>query len=163
VSAKRAKEATVGRYQYEGCGLPNVYLQNGFEIKTTSYGKAVSIRNVEGLHEAIADHLVLEPAPLTSDEFRYLRVFLELSQKKLGELLGLTDQTIANWEKGKTAIDRAAETLLRMLVREHRGGNVAVRQFVERINEADRQERLESLTFRQSRGNAWRCDPQKVA
>ena len=153
----------MSRYQYKGCGLPNVYLQNGFEIKATAYGEAVSIKNVEGLHDAIADHLVLKPVPLTSDEFRYLRAFLELSQKKLGELLGLSDQTIANWEKGNNGIDRAAETLLRMLVREHRGGNVAVRQFVERVNEVDKQERLESLTFRQSRGNAWRCAPLKVA
>ena len=153
----------MGLYQYKGCGLPNVYLMNGFETKTTAYGEAVSIKNVEGLHEAIADHLVIKPVPLTSDEFRYLRVFLEMSQKKLGELLGVSDQTIANWEKRNTGIDRAAETLLRMLVREHRGGNVAVRQFVERVNEADRQERLESLTFRQSRGNAWRCSPHKVS
>ena len=147
------------RYHYEDCGLPNVYLQNGFDKRKTSYGDAISIRNVEGLHEAIADHLVLKAGALTADEFRYLRVFLELSQKKLGELFGISDQTIANWEKGNTGVVRAAETLLRMLVREHRGGNVAVRQFVERVNEADRQEHL---TFRQSR-NAWRCSTQEVA
>ena len=149
-------------YQYQGCGLPNVYLANGFEIRKTAYGEAVSIRNVEGLHDAIADHLVMKAVPLTPEEFRYLRVFLEMSQKKLGELLGVSDQTIANWEKGNTGIDRSAETLLRMLVREHRGGNVAVRQFVERVNEADRQQRLESLTFRQTR-NTWRCAPRQVA
>ena len=149
-------------YQYKGCGLPNVYLQNGFEKRKTGYGEAISIRNVEGLHEAIADHLVLKPGPLTADEFRYLRAFLEMSQKKLGELFGISDQTIANWEKGNTGIVRAAETLLRMLVREHRGGNVAVRQFVERVNEADRQQHLESLTFRQSR-NAWRCESHSAA
>jgi putative transcriptional regulator len=149
-------------YQYKGSGLPNVYLANGFELRKTAYGETVSIRDVEGLHAAIADYLVMEPVLLTPDEFRFLRVFLELSQKKLGALLGVSDQTIANWEKGNTAVDRAAETLLRMLVREHRGGNVAVRQFVERVNEADRRQRLESLTFRQSR-NTWRYGPKAVA
>jgi len=153
----------MGLYQYKGCGLLNVYLVNGFELRKTAYGEAVAIKNVEGLHDAIADHLVIQPVHLTSEEFRYLRVFLELSQKKLGELLGVSDQTIANWEKRNTGIDQAAETLLRMLVREHRGGNVAVRQFVERINEAERHERLESLTFKQSRGSAWRCAPRKAA
>jgi DNA-binding transcriptional regulator YiaG len=149
-------------YPYKGAGLPNVYLENGFAKKRTAYGEAVSIRNVEGLHEAIADHLDLKQGPLTSDEFRYLRAFLEMSQKKLGELLGVSDQAIANCEKGNTGFVPAADTLLRMLVRERRGGTVALRQFVERMNEADGQEHLESLTFRQSR-NAWRCASHKVA
>lgn len=144
-------------YHYKGCGLPNVYLANGYKETTTAYGASVAINDVEGLHGAIADQLVMKPIALTPDEFRFLRTFLEMSQKKLGELVGTSDQTIANWEKGNTSIDKAAETILRMLVREHRGGNVVVRQFVERLNETDRQERLEALTFRQSR-KSWRLD-----
>jgi hypothetical protein len=46
-----------------------------------------------------------------------------------------------------------------MLVREHRGGHVDVRQFVERVNEDDKQERLQSLTFKQSK-KAWRFEGQ---
>jgi DNA-binding transcriptional regulator YiaG len=146
-------------FHYQGCGLPNVYLVNGYRTARTPYGDTVSISDVEGLHGAIADQLVVRLAALTPREFRFLRTFLEMSQKKLGESLGTTDQTVANWEKGKTPVDRAAETLLRMLVREHRGGNVVVRQFVERLNANDRQERLEALTFRQSR-KTWRHDPK---
>jgi putative transcriptional regulator len=146
------------RYRYKGCGLPNVYLVNGYEEKTTAYGAAVTISDVEGLHAAIADQLVLKPVPLTPDEFRFLRTALEMSQKKLGESVGTSDQTIANWEKGNTSIDKAAETLLRMLVREHQGGNVIVQQFVDRLNDADKQERLESLTFKQSK-KSWRRAP----
>jgi len=142
-------------YQYKGCGLPNVFLVNGYKESMTAYGASVAINDVEGLHGAIADQLVMKPIALTPDEFRFLRTFLEISQKKLGESVGTTDQTIANWEKGNTAIDKAAETILRMLVREHRGGNVVVQQFVDRLNETDKQERLESLTFKQSK-KTWR-------
>ena len=144
-------------YNYLGCGLPNVFLTNGFKETKTPYGPSIVINDIEGLHGAIADQLVVQATPLSPAEFRFLRSFLELSQKKIGEMVGTSDQSIANWEKGNTPIVRAAETLLRMLVREHRGGNVDVRQFVERVNEDDRQERLQSLTFKQSK-KAWRFE-----
>jgi putative transcriptional regulator len=146
-------------YRYDGCGLPNVYLVNGFRTRKTAYGKAVSITNVEGLHGAIADHLVMKPTPLTPAEFRYLRSYLEMSQKKLGETLGLTDQTVANWEKGNTAIDKSAATLLRMLVREIRGGNVAVKEFIERANDVERRDHLESQSIKfRKRADTWQVD-----
>ena len=36
---------------------------------------------------------------MTGDEFRAKRVSIGYSQKRLGALFGLTDQTIAIWEK----------------------------------------------------------------
>ena len=144
-------------YKYEGCGLPNVFLTNGVKEAKTPYGPSIVINDIEGLHGVIADQLVLKASALSPEEFRFLRSYLELSQKKLGEMVGTSDQSIANWEKGNNSIAKAAETLLRMLVREHRGGNVDVRQFVERVNEDDRQERLQSLTFKQSK-KTWRLD-----
>jgi DNA-binding transcriptional regulator YiaG len=146
-------------FHYQGCGLPNVYLTNGFKETKTAYGPSFVVNDIEGLHGAIADQLVVKASALTPLEFRYLRNYLELSQKRLGELVGTSDQSIANWEKGNTPIVKAAETLLRMLVREHRGGNVDVRQFVERVNEDDRQEKLRSLTFKQSK-KSWRLESQ---
>jgi len=44
-------------YHYKECGLKNVWLVNGFEIKKTPYGKRVSITNLPGLHKLI-DQLV---------------------------------------------------------------------------------------------------------
>ena len=37
-------------YHYTESGLPNIWLVNGFVVKRTSYGKTVSIRDLEGLH-----------------------------------------------------------------------------------------------------------------
>jgi hypothetical protein len=39
---------------------------------------------------------------MTSAEFRFLRKQMGLTQKELGERLGVEDQTIANYEKEKT-------------------------------------------------------------
>jgi transcriptional regulator with XRE-family HTH domain len=38
---------------------------------------------------------------MTSAEFRFLRKQMGLTQKELGERLGVEDQTIANYEKEK--------------------------------------------------------------
>ena len=60
-------------YHYVQCGLNNVWLRSGFELQDTPYGKAVSIQNVEGLHEAIAKVLTEKPEQLSGDELRFLR------------------------------------------------------------------------------------------
>ena len=63
-------------YHYTGCGLPNVYLKNGYEIVKTPYGKGVTIRDMDGLHLAIGATIVNSPEPLIGHEFRFLRTEL---------------------------------------------------------------------------------------
>ena len=65
-------------YHYTECGLPDVTLKNGYEVKETSYGEAVSIHNLEGLHRAIGMHLATETPALTGNEIRFLRKELDL-------------------------------------------------------------------------------------
>jgi len=44
---------------------------------------------------------------------------MDFSQKALGDLLGVTDQAIAKWEKGQTKkISQSADTLIRLIARE---------------------------------------------
>ena len=50
--------AHVDRYHYSECGLDNIYLYNGFEFVETPRGRAVNIRDIEGLHRAIGLILV---------------------------------------------------------------------------------------------------------
>jgi len=38
---------------YTDGGLKNVWLQNGFEIRKTPYGKGVAIHDIDGLTKAI--------------------------------------------------------------------------------------------------------------
>ena len=47
-------------YQYRHCGLENVYLVNGYTIKDSPYGEAISIHDMDGLHRAIGMYLVRE-------------------------------------------------------------------------------------------------------
>ena len=86
-------------YHYRECGLPNVYLVNGYREIETRHGRGVSIEDVEGLHMAIAHALVEEEPSLSGPEVRFIRKFLELTQTQLADLLGVEDQSVRRWEK----------------------------------------------------------------
>ena len=104
-------------YHYTQSGLDNIWLINGFEYHNTSYGKGVSVEDVEGLHKTIAEALTQKPECLTGNEFRFLRIGLEMSQKRIGELVGKEAQTIAKWEKSEK-LNQDADFLIRHIYRQ---------------------------------------------
>lgn len=106
-------------YHYTECGLNNIYLLNGYKFIDTPRGKAVSIKDVDGLHKAIGLFLVTAKKDLTGDEVRFLRLGMLMSQTTLAKLLGISDQAIRRWENGKVTIPKPSESLLRLLYREH--------------------------------------------
>ena len=100
-------------YHYLASGLDNVFLLNGVSVDKTSYGPMVTIRNLNGLHRAIGLQIFEKEEPLTGPEFRFLRKQMELSQRELAELMKISDQTIANYEKGRTELG-PADPLMRL-------------------------------------------------
>lgn len=110
---------TSSTYHYTECGLSNIYLQNGYQFIDTPRGKAVSIRDVDGLHKAIGLFLVTNKKDFTGDELRFLRHEMLMSQYTLAKLLGMSEQAIRRWESGKIAMPKPSESLLRLLYREH--------------------------------------------
>jgi DNA-binding transcriptional regulator YiaG len=102
-------------YHYESCGLSNVYLRNGYEVKQTAYGEGVSIIDLEGLHRALARKIISSSSPITKDEFKFLRKELDLSQSNLGKIFDVDESTIRNWETGRTEITKLADFSLRCL------------------------------------------------
>lgn len=101
-------------YHYAMCGLDDVYLSNGFEITTTDDGEAVTIANIDGLHDAIAMHIVKMERPLRPREFRFLRKEMNLTQEQLANKLGVDGQTIARYEKDITAIPVPTDFMVRL-------------------------------------------------
>lgn len=110
-------------YRYEGSGLPYVYLKNGFELVESPYGQGVTIHDIDGLHNALGNTIVNSPEQVTGQEFRFLRVELNLSQAGLAAALGCNEQSVARWEKGKSSqVNAPAERLLRVLYKEAKLG-----------------------------------------
>ena len=120
-------------YHYTQCGLDNVWLENGFELKATPYGKAAAVHDVDGLHALLAATLVEKHGPLTGKEFRFLRAWLGLTQEALAQLMGVTEGALSLWER-KDAVPRLNEKMLRLMVLAKTDGNATVHDAIERIN-----------------------------
>ncbi|PMS36291.1 DNA-binding transcriptional regulator YiaG [Trinickia symbiotica] len=123
-------------YHYTETGLQNVWLANGYHVRKTAYGKAVSIEDADGLHRAIGRALARK-SYLTGAEFRFLRKELDLSQHRAADLLGTSEQTVALWEK-RGKIPKTADRMFRAIYLETVDGNVKLQELIERISNLDR-------------------------
>ncbi len=101
-------------YHYVASGLPNIYLLNGVSHDDTSYGKMVTIKSLNGLHRAIGLHIIEKQEQMTGPEFRFLRKQMGLTQVELADMMQVTDQTVANYEKGTTEDFGPADAFMRM-------------------------------------------------
>jgi putative transcriptional regulator len=101
-------------YHYRASGLDNIFLLNGVTTQNTSYGPMVTIEKLNGLHRAIGLHIIEKPEPMTGPEFRFLRKQMELTQAELATMMRTSDQTIANYEKGKTSELGPADPFMRI-------------------------------------------------
>ena len=125
-------------YHYTETGLQNVWLENGYNVRKTPYGKAVSIDDADGLHKAIG-RAVARKSHLTGTEFRFLRKELDLSQHAVADLLGTSEQTVALWER-RGKIPKTADRMFRAIYLETVDGNVKLKKLVERVADLDRKD-----------------------
>jgi putative transcriptional regulator len=123
--------------KFDDGGLRDVWLVNGYEWHDTRYGRSLSFHDLPGLTLAICRALAAKPGRLTGAEFRYLRLHLRLSQASLGKLFGVTEQSIALWEK-RGKIPLLADKHLRLLWTEKHDGNEPVVRAMQRVNEVER-------------------------
>jgi putative transcriptional regulator len=137
-------------YHYTESGLQNVWLSNGYAVVKTKHGKGVSINDVEGLHRAIAKSLARK-AKLTGGELRFLRKEMGMSQNALAGLVGTSEQNVSLWER-RGAIPKTADRLVRLIYLEHVGNNSKVREIIDRLNDQDREQAIEKLTFSEQAG-----------
>lgn len=127
-------------YHYTECGLTNVYLKNGFTEENIDNEIYISIDDMNGLHKAIAQIIVDSRQPLSNQAFKFLRVELNLSQKVLATRFGVSEQTIARYEKGQSDIPRTTDAALRTLYMESIEKNNPISYFLELLCDAEAQE-----------------------
>ena len=146
-------------YHYTDGGLRNVWLANGFEIKKTPFGDAVTFHDSDGLTQAICQALAAKIGVLTGVELRYIRsAGMGLSQPVLGKLMGIDGQSIARWEKsGK--VPRWADKLVRLLYTAQAEGNEPIAKAVERIKTVERLVK-QRIVVKESRGQ-WKPSLQE--
>ncbi|GAA0340810.1 hypothetical protein GCM10009092_01610 [Bowmanella denitrificans] len=132
-------------YHYTESGLSNVYLKNGFTVEQIDGEEYTSIDDMNGLHKAIAQVIVDSNRPLSNEEFKFLRIELNLSQKMLGMRFGVDEQTIARYEKGQTKIPRTTDVALRTLYMESQQRNNPVSYFLDLLADTEAQEAAKEI------------------
>ena len=125
-------------YHYTESGLRNVWLVNGYKTRTVDGHEAVAIHDVDQLHQVIGKSLADKPC-LTGTELRFLRKEIGLSQTKLAELLGTTEQTVSLWERGRR-MPKAYDRLVRAIYLESIEGNVKLQALIQRLIAPDQKD-----------------------
>ena len=145
--------AEINKYHYTESGLANAWLANGYKVKHTSYGDAVAIDNIDGLHLAIARNLIKKKGSLTGKEFRFMRTLMGMSQIGIASKLGVQEQSVSLWERtGK--VPEAQDALHRLIANERLvKGNVGIAEVIERINVVERL--VNQRIVAKERGHKW--------
>ena len=102
-------------YEYTESGLQGIFLHSGYETADIDGETFVSVIDTEGLHRCIGEHIVFNRKELSSEEVKFLRKTLDMTQSELGRWIGQSGQQIARWEKGQSTIPGPADRLLRAI------------------------------------------------
>ena len=92
---------------------------------------------MNGLHKTIAQVIVDNDRPLKNEEFKFLRVQLNVSQRLLGNRFGVSEQTIARYEQGQSDIPRTTDAALRSLYMENLDKNNPISYFLDLLSDAE--------------------------
>lgn len=122
---------------YTACGLPNVWLANGYTRKETKHGTAISVKDIDGLHQLLASKLVEKKNLLTGYEFRFLRVQLGLTQEGLGKFLDVSENAVSLWER-KDTVPSVHDHMLRLMVMAKFNGNTKISDAIERVQTVEK-------------------------
>src|SRR5688572_4914880 len=109
---------------YTWCGLDDVYLRSGYHVDPETGD--ITIQHLDGLHRAIGDYLARHKKTFTGKEIRFLRHQMNASQRCLGKVLRVSDQTVARWEKDEVFIRGPEDLLLRLTYLAHIHGRIDV-------------------------------------
>lgn len=142
-------------YHYTECGLPNVYLKNGYTLEEVDGEEYLSIDDMHGLHIAIGSNLATKPHPLTGAELRFLRETFNHSRRALGDIMGVDQQTVGRWEKNESAIPKAVDLLMRQLFLESIEEDSSIRFLLDKLAETEAEAIMCDLVVLEEQNNHW--------
>lgn len=116
--ASDLKSVAPSIYNYKISGLDNVYLKGGVtEYICPKCGtKSTAIKNVIGLHQAIAQALATAKRRLAGSELRFLREQLGFSAEDIANLVEYNEDHIRKIESGSQVPKAPYEMFLRVAV-----------------------------------------------
>ena len=132
-------------YHYTECGLDNIYLRNGFKFTERGGKQYVSVSNARSLLRRIGLDIISTRLIIGPQELKFLRRNAEMTQKQVADRLRMTEQQVANLEKGKSVIKSGTDVALRVMFLleaeflQPEGQEIAQRLFrvIEQLDQAD--------------------------
>jgi putative zinc finger/helix-turn-helix YgiT family protein len=102
-------------YHFVESGLPNVYLVGiKYRVCDTCKMQSADIPAVKQLMEVIARAVVVNDAPLTGLEIRFLRKRLGKKSSDFARLIGVSSEQVSRWENGHNPPEKSADRLIRV-------------------------------------------------
>lgn len=138
-------------YHYTECGLSNVYLASGYSLEVLDGEEYFSVTDFDGLHYVIAMDLVTSKFLLSAESFKFLRIELDFSQKKLGDRMGVDQQTIARWEKQQTSIPKLADVIIRALYLELNQNKPCINEMLNMLSESKEIVHSKTILFEENK------------
>lgn len=103
-------------YHYTACGLDTVYLASGYRREMFDGEDYTAVRDVEGLHTAIAVALAVGRRPLKGNEIAFLRKYLGLTQSELAAEFGVDRVSVNRYENDKQPLPETTRKWLQLIV-----------------------------------------------
>ncbi len=110
---KNTKTAT---FIFKGLGFP-IKLINAPMRKMI--GEWVLDINFNKLQLVVLDCLLRKLAPLTGDELKFMRKFLNMSTTDFGKIAGVSHVAVVKWENGQTRANLSTDVCIRLYMFDH--------------------------------------------
>lgn len=67
----------------------------------------------------VLEALAHKPIPLTGDELRFIRSYLQMTSTEFGKVFGITHAAVLKWESGENRVSPPLELCIRLYVLDH--------------------------------------------
>lgn len=101
---------------FYGLGFP-ITLVNAPMRKV--FGEWIIDVDMENLQLFVLRSLAYKPIPMTREELKFVRKFLNLTTTDFGRIFGVSHVAVVNWEKGNRHVSPAIELCIRLHILNH--------------------------------------------
>lgn len=107
-------DAAMVQYRYTECGLDNVIVDGVQFVSDDDGEQVVCIPNINELHKAIAQGILLQKSSMSGRELRFLRTEMGMTQAEVAVLVHREPLAVSRWERSECPLDNNAEALIRL-------------------------------------------------
>jgi len=162
VNMRTERVSNAAPYQFERCGLDNVYLV-GIEVETCPQcgGIYPIIPKMQELHRAITSVLINKSMPLSGQEIRYLRRWMGVQSQEFASLLGFGPEHLSKVENDRVQLGAAGDRLVRVYAMTKRD-RLAFEDICERLDKVKRIKGSRARVHRRChlQGENWKVETQ---